>query len=165
MNYDKKKRIAVFVLLFVILLSGFVFIKSANLATLEQEIIVKSGIKVEAVGQYTFGKGGLVLVCQDLNGDGAFKAYTRIPLINRYMKTYELNFNHKDQPLYLAVESWEGFQALTFQDSKLKIEGNPTGLGFAGRIPLWITLSALSSYLITYGRSMTNNMRKKKDRK
>ena len=146
----KKKYITAIALLFVIFLVGFIIINTARLDTLEKDIVVTPDIKVEAVGQYTFGKGGLVLVGQSKSGDGVFKAYTKIPVIDRYMETLEIPFSDEDQPLYIAVESWEGYQAMTFHDGEFKIESKPTGAGFAGRIPLWITLSALASFLIVY---------------
>jgi len=162
---NKKKRIAAFVLLLITLVCGYVLIQSSTIEKLEKKIITTSDIKVEVVGQYLFGKGGMALVGQNVNGDGVFQTYTKIPVINRYMQTYEVRFTSEEQPLYIAGESWDGYQALIYQDGKLNNEDSPSGLGFAGRIPLWITLSALASCLIIYGPSILRNIRKRKENK
>jgi hypothetical protein len=162
---NKKKRIAVFVLLLITLVCGYVLIQSSTIEKLENKIITTSDIKIEVVGQYQFGIGGMALVGQNVDGDGVFQAYAKIPVLNRYMKTYEVSFISEEQPLYIAGESWDGYQALIYQDGKLNNEDSPSGLGFAGRIPLWITLSALTSFLITYGPTTLRNTRKRKENK
>ena len=159
---NKKKSIAAFVLLLISLVCGYVLIQSSTIEKLEKEIITTSEFKVEVVGQYQFGKGGMALVGQDIDDDGIFQTYVKIPVVNRYMKTYETRFKSEDQPLYIAGESWDGYRALIYQEGKLNNEDSPSGLGFAGRIPLWITISAIASFLITFGPTW---MHKRKENK
>jgi hypothetical protein len=154
---NKKKRIAVFILLLITLVCGYVLIQSSTIEKLEKKIITTSDIKIEVVRQYQFGIGGMALVGQNVNGDGVFQTYAKIPVLNRYMQTYEVRFTSEEQPLYIAGESWDGYQALIYQDGKLNNEDSPSGLGFAGRIPLWITISTLVSFLVTYGPGWLRN--------
>lgn len=157
----QKSSIVVFILLIPILLFGFVFFSSSRLPDLEKNIIVKSDIKVTSIEKHPFGNGGLVLIGLDNSGDGILRAYTKFPVINRYMKTKAFSFTSKDDSVLFAGESWAGYQALTYKDGKLMEESKASGNGFAGRIPLWVTLSALSSFLITYG---PNYLRKRKQK-
>jgi hypothetical protein len=85
------KRFIVFLILTFIIFFGYIGIGSNSLDRLEKEIITKSGIKVVSVGQYEFGKGGLVLVGIDKNDKGILKAYSVIPVFNRFMKTQDFS--------------------------------------------------------------------------
>lgn len=153
------KNIAVFVLLLLILLSGYIFFSSSTAADQEKNIITKSEMKIVSVEKYNFGKGGLVLIAQEKSGNGILKAYTLMPVIDRYMKTTAIRFNKEDQPVRFVGESWGGYQALTYQDGKLVVKSDMSGAGFAGRIPLWIALSALTSFVILF---VANYVRKRR---
>ena len=159
------KRFIVFLILTFIIFFGYIGIGSDSLAHLEKEIITKTDIKVVSVGQYEFGKGGLVLVGIDKNGNGALKAYSVIPGFNSFMKTQNFSFDNQHTSVEWVGESWIGYQALTYQDGKLYEESEGSGLGFGRRVLRWFVLSAFVSCLITYGPAILRNIRNRKKSK
>ena len=158
------KRFGAFLLLTVILWIGYMAISSSPLDSLEKQIITKSDIKVITIGQYEFGKGGLVLVGTDKNDVGVLKTYAKIPIFARFVETRELDFKKQNTPVDLIGESWVGYQVLRYQDGTLKQVSDGRGMGFGRRVLRWFFLSSSVSCLITYGPEILRNIRKRKER-
>lgn len=145
----RKSSWIVYILLIPVFLSGSILFFSSPFANIQKEIATDAGITSASVEQFSFGAGGFILLGQDKNGDGILRAYTKFPIINRYAKTKAFSYSKADQPLQLAGESWAGYQALTFEESKLTVASDASGIGFVRTLLRWFALSNLGALIIT----------------
>lgn len=152
--------IVCFVLTLSIFFGAYMTLNSTNRNNLEHKLLDESSLKIESIVQSTFGEGGLVLVGLDRQDAGIMEAYTKIPFVNRYVATKKFDFEKTDMPLHFAGESWKGFQALTFDGTKLKEEDASTGLGFTGRMIFWAAVAAILSLGATVGFIIMSRLRR-----
>lgn len=159
----KRRVIKLFSLAFLFFFI-FLMIISSSLDRLENEIITKSGFKVVSVGQYEFGRGGVVLVALDEGGDGILKAAVEFPVLKRVVKLQEIEFEFEEIPLEFIAESWSGKQLVSYREGKLNEITKGDGFGFVSRLLRWFFMVQFIAFLIVYGPILAQHFRNKKNR-
>jgi hypothetical protein len=145
----QKSSCIVFFLFIPFFLIGLIFILSSPIEQIQNDLATDAGIKLKSVQHYSFGTGGLILFGEDKGGEGILRAYTKIPMFNRYTKTKAFSFNEADKPFNFAGESWAGYQVLMYKDAKLTVESEANGIGFTQTLLLWLSLSCLGALTVT----------------
>ena len=118
----------------------YLLLWSTPIDSVEHKIIKKADFEVEQVYQFQI-QDGLAVVAEAANKNGLIRFYAEIPLINRYIKTEQLDFEYKGERIFFAARSWARMGAYTWDNGECTLGGYGDGWGIGGKILFYFILA------------------------
>jgi len=128
------KYLIMAVFLIIVVIGLYLIIFSVPPSHLEAKITQRADFKVEQTSQFAFSNGGQVIVAQDIAQNGMVQVYAKIPVVNRYMRTEELEFKNDGEPINFAADEWSNSAAFKLDKGIVTRPGVGDDMGYSGDV-------------------------------